>query len=138
MGLGRRDFEKLGMGTGSEILEDWKGERGFQFRACYFAGGVRVILHLFNFVRTFRPTNIQNVISTPQPQQTHTHTLTHTHTHTHTHAHIHTHYHLHHHLSQKQQILRFYSFMACWMVDKSMDWFLYDRDLRYGRVKRID
>ena len=115
MGLGRRDFEKLGMGTGSEILEDWKGERGFQFRACYFAGGARVILHLFNFVRTFRPTNVQNAISTPQPQHTHTHTHshTHTHTHTHTHAHIHTHYHLHDHLSQKQQILRFYSFMAC-------------------------
>ena len=53
------------MGTGSKILEDWKGEKGFQFRACYFAGGVRVILHLFNFVRTFRPTNVQNVTSTP-------------------------------------------------------------------------
>ena len=72
------------MGTGSKILEDWKGEKGFQFRACYFAGGVRVILHLFNFVRTFRPTNVQNVISTPQPQHTHTHTHTRTHTYTHT------------------------------------------------------
>ena len=68
------------MGTGSKILEDWKGEKGFQFRACYFAGGVRVILHLFNFVRTFRPTNVQNVTSTH----------THTHTYTRPHAHIHT------------------------------------------------